>query len=425
MASRHVFLLLIAYCGIFLASSVFGQDAATQSQSGSPSAQGSQANQQAQSGSPSAQGSQANQQAQSGSPSAQGSQANPQAQTNQPSSSEGKSAVKTEVKPGTKTGKLGTIEEQLEELRSQIEKLRKEAEARNKLEVTEAEKSETEKEILNAAGRQYTMMQKNTLAIVFGASYQYYSSEVISNNQFIAYADNNVTTSLEVEYAWRNNLTSSFLIPFVYKWDKQGTSSSLSATDLGDMSMGLSWQPIQASGDFPSLILSGSIVLPTGKSPYDIVPNEALSTGSGFYGISVGMSVSQPIDPLVVFGGLSYLHDLPVSDIKQNWASIGELQKVTPGDAITVNVGLGEALTYMVAASLTWSYTYTFNTEYEFAGGSTSNTGTMLQSTISLNTSWKISPKRSFTLGFSWGLTSSDPTVGINFTMPFEFPTGG
>jgi hypothetical protein len=269
------------------------------------------------------------------------------------------------------------------------------------------------------------MMQKNTLALVFSVGYSYYSSEVISNNQYIAYAQHNLTTALEVEYAWRNNLTSSFLIPFVYKWDKQGTNASLTATDLGDMNMGLSWQPVKASSDFPSLIMSGSIILPTGKSPYDIVPNESLSTGSGFYGFSLGMSVSQAIDPLAVFGGISYTHDLPKTDIKQNWASVGELQKVIPGDTIGVNVGLGEALTYMVAASITWSYVYSFNTEYDFAGGSISNTGTSFASNISLNTSWKISPKRSFTLGFSWGLTSNNPSVGITFTMPFEFPMGG
>ena len=121
--------------------------------------------------------------------------------------------------------RMNELQGELETLQQEMKQLREQQEARRKLEITEDEKSAKEKEILQAAGREYTTMKKNTLGLEYNFNYQYYSYDVITQATSVIeqHANHNLTSSIYTEYAVLDNLTLNLNVPFSYKWDNTGT----------------------------------------------------------------------------------------------------------------------------------------------------------------------------------------------------------
>ena len=313
------------------------------------------------------------------------------------------------------------IYQELRELRQKVEQLEKEAEARKKLKMTEKEKKQEEEDILEAAGREYTLMEKGMLSMDLSVSYSYYSSDIIRENFDVEYkANHNITHSVSVSTALRKNVTVSASVPFVYKYDKMGTEREKTITDIGDMSVGVKHQPWKANDTWPVPIFNLNLSMPTGRGQYEIDPNQELSTGSGLYGLSAGVSVSHPIDPVSVFGGLTYSQSLPKDDIGQIRQQ-GRLEKVEPGRSISGNMGFGYALSYRTSMSVSYSYSYSYPTKYHWAGGSTTTGRETISSSFGLSTSWRITPERTIIIGLSKGLTNDSQDFSLSLRMPLEF----
>jgi hypothetical protein len=62
------------------------------------------------------------------------------------------------------------------------------------------------------------------------------------------------------------------------------------------------------------LTFSTSLRLPTGTSPFKIIENTGLATGSGTAAISAGMNISKVVDPVAIFGSLGFTYSLPAPD---------------------------------------------------------------------------------------------------------------
>ncbi len=313
------------------------------------------------------------------------------------------------------------IYQELRELREKVEQLEKEGEAREKLQMTEEEKKQEEEDILEAAGREYTLMEKGMLSMDLSVSYSYYSSDVIRENFDVEYkANHNLTSSVSVSTALRKNVTVSASVPFVYKYDKMGTDREKTITDLGDISVGVKHQPWKANNRWPAPIFNLNLSMPTGRGQYETNPQQELSTGSGLYSLSGGVSLSHPIDPVNVFGGLSYSQSFPKDDIGQNRQQ-GRLEKVEPGRSISGNVGFGYALSYRTSMSISYSYSYSYPTKYHWADGSSTTGRETISSSLSLSTSWRITPERTIIIGVSKGLTNDSQDFGLSLRIPLEF----
>jgi hypothetical protein len=314
------------------------------------------------------------------------------------------------------------IEQEITELRQEIQKIRSENEARKKLEVPEEEKGKEVEDILSAVGRQYTLAKKGTLGLSYGFSYSYYSSDAISEATTVERRSNhNLTNTISVDYALLNNLTLSTSIPFVYKYDRVGTSSAKEATDLGDMSVGLTVQPIKAGGMIPPIIFSCSVAIPTGTSPYDVDPNNTLATGSGLYGISGGISVSKVLDPVVAYGNLGYSYAFPKSGLDQYWSKTETLTEIEPGSSVSLAFGFGYALSYQVNINMGSQLTYSFGSKYIVNDLETFEGGSSLSSAFSIGTGWRVTPARSIYVSLGIGLTNNDSDFSLNFRVPFDF----
>ncbi len=316
------------------------------------------------------------------------------------------------------------LKDQIESLQEKVNELREEADVRKILEITQEEKQEEEEEILSATGRDYTMAKKGSIGFDYGLSYTYNSFDSIKNAASLTKIEHrsqhNLTNSLGLFYAARDNVSVSASIPFVYNYDSMGTETPKKVTDLGDISLSLQWQPLKAGGTLPPGILSFSFTMPSGRSPYEINPDEELSTGGGVKVLSGGLSLNQPMDPVVAYGGINFSHTLPITNIK-NARYSDFLQEVRPGQSIGFRIGLGYALSYQLNMNLNLSYSYQFGGEYVYLYSGKVPTPDSANASFTIGTGWRLSPTRSFNISLSKGLSNDASDFSLSLSVPFNF----
>jgi len=326
-----------------------------------------------------------------------------------------------EPKPSAATSSK-SLEQEIQQLKEEIQQLKSENEARKILEMPEEEKSKSVEEILSAAGREYTLLKKGTIGLTYNFNYSYYSGNVISEKTTVErHANHNITNTIFADYAVRDNLTLSTGIPFVYKYNKVGTSDAQESTDLGDITLSCQYQPIKAGGKWPTTILSLGVSFPTGTSPYKIDPENEMATGSGLYSFSGGLSLSKTLDPLVAFGNITYGHSLPDDSLSQRWGKTDILTKVDPGDVIGVAIGFGYALSYQASLNISAQYAYNFSNKYTINHSAEYSSGSSASATFNIGTGWRITTTRAIYTGLSIGLTANDADFSFSLRLPFEF----
>jgi len=287
--------------------------------------------------------------------------------------------------------------------------------------VPEEEKSKSTEDILSAVGNQYVLLKKGIIGLQYSLNYAYYSSDVISSGTIESRANHNLTNTIILLYGLLNNLTLNASVPFDYKYNAVGTSSSQESTNLGDVSLGIQIQPFKAGGYLPTTILSLSASIPTGTSPYAIDTTNSLATGSGVYSISGGVSLSKVLDPLVAFANLSYSYNFPESGLSATWGGGGFVNEVDLGSGIGLAFGFGYALSYQASLNMSTQLTYGFSSKYHLNYGTVFETGSSLSAMLNIGTGWRLSATRSINVSVGIGLTVNDPDVSLTFTVPFEF----
>jgi hypothetical protein len=193
---------------------------------------------------------------------------------------------------------------------------------------------------------------------------------------------------------------------------------------IGDAEVALRYQLNEASGpDRPIYVASLRVKSNTGIGPFDIDYDEfgiatGLATGSGFWGVQGGLSFLMPSDPVVIYGGASYLYHIPANvDKLVGGAFVG---RVDPGDAISGNLGFGFALNPRFSFSLGYSHSYIVPTKTEI--GDTNQKSTSLNvGSFSVGASYRISQKQPLNVAFEFGMTSDAPDVSISFRLPIRF----
>ena len=331
----------------------------------------------------------------------------------------------------TPTGTISSAESaslqaQLESLQKEVQTIRDGSDVRKKLQVTEEEKEQAQEEVLTSAGRQYTLLSKDTLGLEYSFRYSYTSSDSIDAVEIIVdpRAHHVLTNSIFTQYALKDNLTINSNIPFVYAYDQQGGDDEKDVTDLGDISIGAQYQPFKSGGKWPTTILSTTFTLPTGRDPYDIDPDDELSTGSGAYSASLGASVSESLDPLVAFGSLSFSYSYNPEDYDQRWSNGLILKEVNPGPTIGASAGFGYAMTYNLNFNMSYSYGYNFGSEFKFKNAKSIDGVDSVSSSLSLGMGYRVSPKYSLHSKLGIGLTDDGPDFTLSFRVPFDFDLG-
>jgi hypothetical protein len=223
------------------------------------------------------------------------------------------------------------------------------------------------------------------------------------------------TNSFTFDYGVWDNLTFSLRLPFVAKYD---TERNIHAYSLGDISATMRWQPWAAARGRPVTTLYATLGLPTGDSPYDMHPDQDVSTGNGYYSLGVGANMSYVIDPVVLYGSLGYTYNKQVDNIHQ-YQYGEELNKVTPGDTLNFAMGMAYALSYDVSLATSYQMAYQMKSRYHFNDRSVEapeQTSAIMNFSLGLRTS----PDYIVNVNAGFGLTQDSPDVLLGISLPLD-----
>jgi hypothetical protein len=194
--------------------------------------------------------------------------------------------------------------------------------------------------------------------------------------------------------------------------------------DIGDAEVAVRYQLNDAKGpDQPIYVANLRIKSNTGRGPFDIGYDEFgvatnITTGSGFWALQGGLSFLMPSDPVVIYGGASYLWHIPAHVNKLVAGAL--IGRVDPGDAISANAGFGFALNSRFSFSLGYSHNYVFPTKTEI-GGTNQKSSALHVGSFGVGTSYRTSERTSVNLSFEFGMTSDAPDVSMTLRLPLSF----
>ncbi|MEE9398577.1 MAG: SPOR domain-containing protein [Methylococcales bacterium] len=217
-----------------------------------------------------------------------------------------------------------------------------------------------------------------------------------------------VDTSFSVSYGIIDDLALSMAIPYGYselETDRTPFDVGVGGTqvdhtntlEIGDISGALRYTVLHESGSTPSVAVNLNAKSTTGDA--------TKMSGTGFWNVGAGLSLTKTVDPVVFFGSVGYKATL------QEGA-------VDPGDQISYSFGGGFSLNDRISVSTAFSGSAILRTEVdglETPGSAQDIASLQFSSTIKLTKALFVEPFVAF------GLTkeSGDYTVGIR--IPYRF----
>lgn len=294
-------------------------------------------------------------------------------------------------------------------------------------------------QVFEAAQKNYSLLRKGGKSLNYNFDYSYYgdqridllitqdidadgnglNSSSIRNADVSPVASHTFTNAFTLDYGVLDNLTFSGRLPLVAKYETEG---DLTAYGLGDISGSLRWQPFEYVPGRVSQTYFGSLKLKTGDSPYEIDIDRNLSTGSGYYSVSAGVSASKVMDPVVLFGSGSYSYNLPEKDLNQRRGG-SILEEVRPGNSFSFSMGFAYSLSYDVSLSASFQGSYNDKTEFVlFSGGQqvTSVAASQMSGIMNFALGVRVSPKTIANINVGFGLTELSPDIIIGLSLPID-----
>ncbi|WP_413934126.1 hypothetical protein [Nitrospira sp. BLG_1] len=175
------------------------------------------------------------------------------------------------------------------------------------------------------------------------------------------------TASLVGRYGITNRLEVEVRVPYLYREDsitqrpvatpsQADTLSTFNGSGLGDVETTGRYQINQGGPDKPYFIAFTRFKSTSGTGPFEVPQDPVtgvqteLPTGSGFYIVQPGLTVLFPSDPVVFFGGASFIYNIP----RDVGSGIG---RVDPGSGGNANIGLGLSLNEKLSVTLGYDHT--------------------------------------------------------------------
>ncbi len=296
-------------------------------------------------------------------------------------------------------------------------------------------------DILGSEENEYDLIKQNNYKINY--SFNYSANSSIEPRQrvqvdtgitvFNLLEDSQHTAShrINLSYGLFNWLSTGINIPITTKYN---TTQKHGISDIGDISLSARMDPFVNRPGQLSTTFSGNISLPTGRSPWEIDPQEELTTGSGGFSIGGGVNVSKNVDPVAAFGNFNVNIGLPITGLDQVRGEgeedlpegvdpgINRLREVRPGPSFSIGTGMAYSLSYDVSLTMSMNYGLSLPTELVFETR-TVETQTQISGTFSISTGWRLSPQTITNVGFGIGLTDSSPDMSINVSFPLVMTT--
>ncbi|EDP76251.1 hypothetical protein [Hydrogenivirga sp. 128-5-R1-1] len=308
--------------------------------------------------------------------------------------------------------------------------------------------------VLSQFERDYVLLKGGQFEVEENFTYTYYSARQIFLESFAILDPVFLTLGqFGIESAKRNIFVNTFIlragvtnflqlevsVPLVYRYDMVSIVGSgetdrgerdMERADMGDVAIGVSIQPLKETASRPALILNAGYKTKTGRSPFDIDPEKDVPTGTGYASVRAGFNLVKSIDPVVVYGGLAYIYNIPEEVNKQISANVdsdaeletGFLRKVYPGDTINFNVGMAYALSYMFSISAQFIESYTLSTYIETEEGKKRVKNSILNSALfKFGAGMSVTRNVPVSFGIYMGLTDDAPDYIVEVRIPIKF----
>ena len=277
-------------------------------------------------------------------------------------------------------------------------------------------------EVFQAAEKNYSLLKSGAKSLSYSLDYSYTSDsridlEVVNgtvrNLDVTPSASHSFTNSFSFDYGLLNNLTLNVRVPLSSRYD---TQRSLSITDFGDIGLSLRWQPFAYVPGKATVTVSSSFSSKTGVSPYEVDLGRQLSTGSGTYSFSGGLSVSKVLDPVVLFGSLSSSYALEQNGLNQVRGS-AVLKTVQQGQSFSFSGGFSYSLSYDTSLSISTQIGYSTETKLFFSNGNNASSPDSVNGSMNFSLGIRVDPKTILNTSFGFGLTedASDLSLGVSY----------
>lgn len=204
---------------------------------------------------------------------------------------------------------------------------------------------------------------------------------------------------------------------------------------LGDVNFGIAYKFLDESVNTPDAVLTLRIKAPTGEEPFGIklrqvqdntnlfVPDD-LPTGNGVWSITPGISLVKTFDPAVLFGTLSYTHNLEESfDDISSTVNQKIPGKVKLGDSFQIGMGIAFALNEKMSMSFSFSDLVQRKSKLKEDGGDWQSVVSSDANAGYFNVGMTLAATDNLTIvpNLSIGLTDDAPDFTFSLKFPYYF----
>lgn len=294
----------------------------------------------------------------------------------------------------------------------------------------DVDQSDLLKETLTSKDKQYSLLKKGKVAATYDLTYAYIGQQSIDaqfdsdTSQLTLFKINNTrshtfTHTVSVDYGLLNNLTGNFSASLVDRYSESSSFSGLSHS-LGDMTFGARWQPFELERDAPTITASGTVRLPTGRSPYRTDASKDLATGSGTTAFTGGLNFSKVVDPVALFGSANFTYSLAAQHLQQ-YRSGKTLSSVKPGPSFGYGVGFAYALSYDISVNFALQHSISWASTLRFDDGTKYRTSLQNSAVMNYGMGIRFSPTFTMNVTLGVGLTSDSPDFTLGVNVPLNF----
>ncbi|MGN7738404.1 hypothetical protein ACTJKT_00195 [Pseudomonas sp. 22526] len=204
---------------------------------------------------------------------------------------------------------------------------------------------------------------------------------------------------------------------------------------LGDVNFGIAYKFLDESVNTPDAVLTLRVKAPTGEEPFGIklrqvqdntnlfVPDD-LPTGNGVWSITPGISLVKTFDPAVLFGTLSYTHNLEESfDDISSTVNLKTPGKVKLGDSFQIGMGIAFALNEKMSMSFSFSDLVQRKSKLKEDGGDWQSVVSSDANAGYFNVGMTVAATDNLTIvpNLSIGLTDDAPDFTFSLKFPYYF----
>jgi hypothetical protein len=283
------------------------------------------------------------------------------------------------------------------------------------------------KETLTAVDKQYSLIRKGKVQVNYELGYTYIGQEKINTDLSSGTAtlfsientnSHTITNTIMTDYGVLNNLTANVTVPLISRYSDTGGFSGVSHT-IGDVGLGVRWQPHEVKRDEVAYTLTGNVRLATGTSPYKVDVQKGVATGSGVNTFNIGANMTRIVDPVALFGSFNVGYSLTAKHLNQNLYG-ATLREVKPGASFGFGLGFAYALSYKITTSFSFQESIQSRSTLTFDNGNKAQTQTQSAGILAIGAGYRMSPKTTVNVTVGAGLTAAAPNLSLTMSLPLS-----